>query len=147
FRSVNFREVDAAIREEYKIDDIHGLYVLDVVKDGAAAAAGIQKGDVLTKLEGNIIYSSSDLQERVARLNPGDKLKLTYKRDGKERDVTVTLKAQDTKKSVTEEEASASATEIFKKLGASFTPASDAQKKKFGVNSGVRSEEHTSELQ
>ena len=136
---VNFREVDAAIREEYKIDDIHGLYVFDVVKDGAAAAAGIQKGDVLTKVEGNIIYSSSDLQERVARLNPGDKLKLTYKRDGKERDVTVTLKAQDTKKSVTEEEASASAsaTEIFNKLGASFTPASDAQKKKFGVNSGV----------
>ncbi|WP_181151352.1 Do family serine endopeptidase [Sphingobacterium gobiense] len=134
---VNFREVDAAIREEYKIDDIHGLYVFDVVKDGAAATAGIKKGDVITKVEGRTIYSSSDLQERVARLNPGDKLKLTYKRDGKERDVTVTLKAQDTKKSSGDEEASASATEIFNKLGASFTPASDAQKKKFGVNSGV----------
>lgn len=134
---VNFREVDEAIREEYKIDDIHGLFVFDVVKDGAAAAAGIKKGDIITKVEGQTIYSSSDLQERVARLNPGDKLKLTYKRDGKERDVTVTLKAREAKKSSVDEEVSASATEIFNKLGASFTPASDAQKKKFGVNSGV----------
>ncbi|MBD1424349.1 Do family serine endopeptidase [Sphingobacterium arenae] len=134
---INFREVDDAIREEFKIDDIHGLYVFDVVKEGAAAAAGLQKGDVITKVEGRTIYSSSDLQERVARLNPGDKLKLTYKRDGKERDITVTLKAQEAKKSSADEEVSASATEIFNKLGASFTPASDAQKKKFGVNSGV----------
>lgn len=134
---VNFREVDEAIREEHKIDDIHGLYVLDVVKGGAAEAAGIKKHDILTKVEGKTIYSSSDLQELVARLSPGDKVKLTYKRDGKERDVTVTLKAQDSKKPSVDEEVSASATEIFNKLGASFTPASDAQKKKFDVSSGV----------
>src|SRR5690606_32621110 len=54
-----------------------------------------------------------------------------------EREVAVTLKAQESKKSAASEEVSASATEIFNKLGASFTPASDAQKKKFGVNSGV----------
>lgn len=134
---VNFNEINEAVRKEYNIDDINGLYVADVVKGGAAEAAGIKKGDVITKVEGNTIYSSSDLQERVARLNPGDKLKLTYKRDGKERDVTVTLKAQEAKKSAADEEINASATEIFNKLGASFTPASDAQKKKFGVNSGV----------
>lgn len=135
---VNFREIDESIRKEFNVEDINGLYVFDVVKDGAAAAAGIQKGDVITKVEGKTVYSSSDLQERVARLNPGDKLKLTYKRAGKEKDVTVTLKAQDAKKSSKEDdEVSASATEIFNKLGASFTPASDAQKKKFGVNSGV----------
>lgn len=134
---VNFREVDEAIRKEFNIDDVNGLYVFDVAKDGGAAAAGIKKGDVITKVGGSTIFSSSDLQERVARLSPGDKLKLTYKREGKERDVTVTLKAQEASKSAEEEARSKSATEIFNKLGASFTPASDAQKKKFGVNSGV----------
>ncbi|WP_437919182.1 Do family serine endopeptidase [Sphingobacterium sp. LRF_L2] len=134
---VNFVEVNEAVRKQYKIDDVNGLYVADLVKDGAAASAGIQKGDVITKVEGNKIYSSSDLQERVARLSPGDKIKLTYKREGKEKDVTITLKAQDTKKAGEDAESSKSATEIFNKLGASFTPASDAQKKKFGVNSGV----------
>jgi len=134
---VTFNEINEAVRKEYKIDDVSGLFVQDVVKDGAAANAGIKKGDVLTKVEGNVIYSSSDLQERVARLRPGDKVKITFKRDGKERETTLTLRPQDTKKASDEEGSSKSATEIFNKLGASFTPASDAQKKKFGVNSGV----------
>src|SRR5690606_41329276 len=84
-----------------------GLYVFDVVKGGAAEEAGIKTGDIITKVEGKTIYSSSDLQERVARLNPGDKLKVTYKRDGKEREVAVTLKAQESKKSAASEEVSA----------------------------------------
>lgn len=134
---VNFREVDETIRKEFGIDDINGLYVFDVVKDGAAAGAGIKKGDIITKVEGQTVYASSDLQERVARLSPGDKLKLTYKRDGKEKDVVLTLKGQEAKKDKATDEASKSAAEIFNKLGASFTPASDAQKKKFGANSGV----------
>lgn len=135
---INFRPVDEDIRKEHNLTDLHGLYVVDVVKDGAAAAAGIKKGDLITKVEGNTILSSSDLQERVATRNPGDKVKLTYKRDGRERDVVVTLKAQDSKKaSASGEGSNKSATEIFNKLGASFTPASDAQKKKFGVSSGV----------
>lgn len=134
---VNFREVDEAIRKEFNIDDINGLYVFDTVKDGAAAGAGIKKGDIITKVEGQVIYSSSDLQERVARLSPGDKLKLTYKRDGKEKEVSVTLKAQDVKTAKADDAASKSATEIFNKLGASFTPAPDAVKKKFGLDAGV----------
>lgn len=135
---VTFNEINEAVRKEFKLDDVSGLYVQDVVKDGAAENAGLKKGDVITKIEGNIIYSSSDLQERVARLRPGDKVKITYKRDGKEKDATITLRAQDTsKKAAADEVSSKSATEIFNKLGASFTPASDAQKKKYGVNSGV----------
>jgi S1-C subfamily serine protease len=112
--------------------------VRDVVKDGGAATAGIKTGDIITKIDDRTIYSSSDLQERVARLRPGDKVKLTYKRDGKEKDVTVTLKGDDEIKSKdNEEESNASATEIYNKLGASFIPATDARKKELGINSGV----------
>lgn len=136
---INFREVSAEIRKEHNIDDINGLYVFDVVEGSGAAGAGIKKGDVITKIEGKTIYSSSDLQERVARLRPGDKVKLTYKRDGKEKDVTVTLKGEEESKSSRgkDDETSASATEIYNKLGASFIPATDARKKELGINSGV----------
>ncbi len=139
FIGVTFQEINEAVRKEYKIDDINGLYVSDAVKGGAAESAGIKKGDILTKIEGQTIYSSSDLQERVARLRPGDKVKLTYKRDGKEKDVVVTLKGEESTKSSSEgnEELSASATEIFNKLGASFIPANANLKKELGVNSGV----------
>ncbi|SFT03142.1 Do family serine endopeptidase [Sphingobacterium wenxiniae] len=135
---IQYQPINEATRERLNVDDLYGLYVADVVKDGAAENAGIKKGDILTKIEGNTIYSSADLQERVARLRPGDKVKITYKRDGKEKDVTLTLKAQDTKKAdEVSEESKRSATEIYNKLGASFVPATDKQKKDLGVNSGV----------
>ncbi|PVH26024.1 serine protease [Sphingobacterium corticibacter] len=134
---VTFTEINAATREEFGIDDVSGLYVRDVVKGGAAEAAGIKRGDVLTKIEGRTIESTPDLQERVARLRPGDKVKLTYKRDKKEKDVTVTLKGEETKTAAESEGGSASGAEIFNKLGASFVPATDAKKKELGVNSGV----------
>jgi Do/DeqQ family serine protease len=135
---VTFTEINDALRKETGITDINGLYVRDVVKDGGAATAVIKTGYIITKIDDRTIYSSSDLQERVARLRPGDKVKLTYKRDGKEKDVTVTLKGDDEIKSKdNEEESNASATEIYNKLGASFIPATDARKKELGINSGV----------
>ena len=63
---------------------------------------------------------------------------MTYKRAGKEKDVNITLKGEESKSKADEGgESSASATEIFNKLGASFVPATDAKKKELGVNSGV----------
>ena len=138
FIGVTFTEINDALRKEKGIADVNGLYVQNVVKGGAAEAGGIKGGDIISKIEGKTIYSSSDLQERVARLRPGDKVKITYKREGKEKDVVLTLKAEDESKSKRgDDESSASATEIFNKLGASFIPASDARKKELGVNSGV----------
>ncbi|MFD2553851.1 Do family serine endopeptidase [Sphingobacterium tabacisoli] len=133
-----FTEMNDAARKELGIDDVRGLYVSSVVKGGGAEAAGIKKNDIITKVDGKVIYSSPDLQERVARLRPGDKVTLTYKRDGKEKDVTVTLKGEEVNKAAASDEgSSASATQIFNKLGASFIPATDARKKELGITSGV----------
>jgi len=136
---ISFQELDPSLAKELETKETTGLYVMEVVPDGAAEAAGIKKGDVITKLDGRIIQSSSDLQERIYRLRPGDKVKLSYKRDGKERDVTVTLR-EDTRASESskeESEAKRSGTEIYNKLGAGFVPASEARKKELGVSSGV----------
>ncbi|WP_156306454.1 Do family serine endopeptidase [Sphingobacterium endophyticum] len=134
---VTFTEINDALRAEKGIEDVNGLYVRDVLKGGAAEAAGIKPGDILTKVEGRTIYGTPDLQEYVARLRPGDKVKITYKREGKEKDVSLTLKGEETKPKEADEKSSASATEIFNKLGASFVPATDARKKDLGINSGV----------
>lgn len=138
FIGVTFTEINEALRKDKGIDDLNGLYVQSTVKGGAAESAGIKAGDIITKIEGRTITSSSDLQERVARLRPGDKVNLTYKRDGKEKTIAVELKGEEANKSKQGgDELSASATEIFNKLGASFVPASDARKKELGVSSGV----------
>jgi periplasmic serine protease, Do/DeqQ family len=137
---ITFTELNPAMAKELEITDVNGLYIRDVVANGAAEEAGLKEGDIITKLDGRAITSSSDLQERIYRLRPGDKVKLTYKRNGKERDVTVTLK-EDTRaaerQAEEDKETKRSATEIYNKLGAGFVPANDAKKKELGISSGV----------
>ena len=58
------------------VNEINGLYVNEVLPGGGAAQAGLKEGDIITKVDGNQILSPSDLQERIGRLGPGDKVQL-----------------------------------------------------------------------
>jgi serine protease Do len=116
-------------------DKTNGLYVNSLVTGGGAEQAGIKTGDIITKVEGNPVYESSDLQERVGRLQPGDKINLTVLRNGSEKNLAVTLKADAPAPRTAA--VSKSATELFNKLGASFQPLNATQKAKFHVNAGV----------
>lgn len=69
-----------------------GVYITDVTTDGAAAAAGLKKGDVVTRINGVSVTSGPELQEQVTRYKPGDKITLTFNRSGKENTVPLTLK-------------------------------------------------------
>jgi len=84
------------VSEEQKkqagIQDGPGIFVTGVATDGAAKTAGIKKGDFITKINDVEINSSSELQEQISRYKPGDKINVTYVRDGKENTVSVTLK-------------------------------------------------------
>jgi len=82
-----------------------------------------------------VINDSPDLQERVGRLNPGDKVKLTVLRDGALKDYMVTLRGEPAANSASNT-AATKAVEVSK-LGATFAPATPAQKSKLGINSGV----------
>lgn len=134
---VTFTELNAALAKELGIDDINGLYVQGVVENGGAQKSGLKKGDIITKIDDRVISHSSILQETVARMHPGDKLKLTYKRDGKENTVSVTLQDEDALKSASAKSDSKSATQLYNQLGAGFVPLSDAKKKEMGLSSGV----------
>jgi Do/DeqQ family serine protease len=94
-----------------------GVYVTDVPTDGAAAAAGIKKGDVVTKVNGVTVTSGPELQEQVTRFKPGDKISLTYVRSGKENTVSLTLKNKAGNTSVVK------TTGILEKLGAELVAA------------------------
>jgi serine protease Do len=133
---VQFQELNPDAAEQLHIKNNVGLYVNEVVPGSGAEQAGLKKGDIIDKVEGNTVYESSDLQERVARLAPGDKIHLSALRDGEEKNFTVTLKAEApvTHTSVI---SSKSAEELYNRLGASFTPLTQAEKSKFHVNSGV----------
>lgn len=74
------------------IKDVDGVYVLETPVGGAANAAGIKKGDVVSKINGVKVTTGPEMVEQVARYKPGDKITLTYLRDGKEYTANITLK-------------------------------------------------------
>ena len=131
---VSFTDLDAERAKQLGVDEINGLYVNEVVPGGGAETAGIKKGDILTRVDGKNIYYSSDLQERVGRLRPGDKVQLTFLRDGKEKSANVTLKGESSVKTAG---TSGSAEAVKKNLGATFAPATQSQKSKYNIKSGL----------
>ena len=86
----------ASQNEEYlkraNIQD--GVYVLGTDPSGGAGKAGIKKGDIITKINGRSITSGLEISGALASAQPGDKVKITYMRAGKENTADVTLSAQ-----------------------------------------------------
>jgi len=68
-----------------------GAKVQDVTSDGAAAKAGLKAGDVITKVDDDVIDSSESLIATVRGHRPGDQVTVTYVRDGKTETVKATL--------------------------------------------------------
>jgi len=77
-----------------KFEEGDGAYVGEVAKDGAAATIGLQKGDVITKINDISINSWTELQAVISSYNTGEKINVTYKRNGKEFTTAATLSSK-----------------------------------------------------
>lgn len=114
------------------VKDGPGIFVTGVATDGAAKAAGLQKGDFVTKINDAEVNSGPELQEQVARYKPGDKITLTYVRDGKENTVSITLKNKSGNYEVVKNETA------FDNLGADLTTVDKATAQKNDITGGVQ---------
>lgn len=68
-----------------------GAVIVAVSQGGAAAAAGLQAGDVITKIGDTPVDSLNALTTALASLTPGSKVTVTYTRDGNSKTADVTL--------------------------------------------------------
>ncbi len=68
-----------------------GAAIVSVTSGGPAASAGLQAGDVITKVNDTTITSPSVLTSALASFSPGDKVTVGYQRDGKNQTADVTL--------------------------------------------------------
>lgn len=91
----NVIEYDYQNAAKYDLDingkDLRGVLLGDVDRDGAAHAAGLREGDIITKLNSVDINSESAFEEELSFHSPGDKINITYLRDNKTGAATVTL--------------------------------------------------------
>ena len=88
---VSIQEVNQSLAETFGLSKPGGALVGSVVKDGPAAKAGIEAGDVILKFDGKTITRSADLPPMVAKVKPGSTVALELWRDGKAKNVTATI--------------------------------------------------------
>lgn len=94
FLGARIRQVDSEFAEEQDIDRDNGVYVSEITEGSAAEESDLEEGDVIVAVDGRSTLRSSQLLEQLGRKRPGDRVTLTVVRNGKEREVPVTLKNQ-----------------------------------------------------
>lgn len=82
-------QVDTNTAQKYNIPE--GVYVESVEKDSPAEKAGIQKGDIITKIEGKAVKNVNELNRIKFNYNIGDTVKLTVIRNNQEQEFSVVL--------------------------------------------------------
>lgn len=68
-----------------------GAYISKASAGGPADKAGLKSGDVITKVNDKTVKNALDLTRQLIQFKPGDKITVTYYRNGETKDVTVTL--------------------------------------------------------
>lgn len=73
-------------------DDItEGVVVAGIVSGSGAANSGLREGDIITKINGEEVKDSAYLRYELYKYSAGDKITVTYIRDGKEETTDVVL--------------------------------------------------------
>jgi serine protease Do len=123
------QDLNEELAQQFGLKQTTGVLVGQVTKDSAAEKAGIQRGDVIVKYNGEAVEDVNDLRNRVAATPPGGKAPVELKRKGKPMTVTVTVgdAATTTASAATEE-----ATSEKKSLGLTVSNLTDDLAKKLG---------------
>jgi len=91
YLGVQTQEVTRENFSKLGLRDVRGVVVDKVANNSPAAAAGIQAGDVITKINGEEITSARKLTRLIGEIDPDHQAKVTVLRNGSERELTATL--------------------------------------------------------
>jgi S1-C subfamily serine protease len=89
---VVLENIDNNRAKKLELPEISGVYISLVTKNGAAYDAGLQSGDVITRLNGKKLESLPKFMENIGIYKPGDKVEIEYYRDGVKRKTTAILR-------------------------------------------------------
>lgn len=133
FIGAEVNEINSSVAQQLNLSSLEGTYITYLQKGGAAEKAGLLKNDILLKLDEKVIESRSDFDEYIAYKSPGDKIKITYKRNNSLKETYVTLTNEEGTSDIVKRELFSSAT-----LGADFSTIPKVEKDKMGIQNGVR---------
>ena len=96
-------ELQSSMKDPTKLsDDTQGVEVMNVMRDGPAAKAGLQKGDIITAMDNKPVDDANTLIQMVARKAPNSVVNLQVMRNKAQSSVNVTLGERQPQEALTE---------------------------------------------
>ena len=96
-------ELQSSMKDPTKLgDDTQGVEVMNVMSDGPAAKAGLQKGDIITAMDNKPVDDANTLIQMVARKAPNSVVNLQVMRNKAQSSVNVTLGERQPQETLTE---------------------------------------------
>jgi serine protease Do len=86
------REIDKTLSTQYNLPI--GLYIQEITEFSPAEKAGLKRGDVITKFDGQKVTSFNEVNEPKNKHKAGDEIPVTVDRNGKEQNLTLKFEEQ-----------------------------------------------------
>ncbi len=102
YLGVSIEDLSKETKDVYRHD--YGALVLDVGKDSPADKKGLQRGDLIYKINGQKVKDASDLQTKIGSFKPGEVLSLSIERNKKDISVDIKLDSRESVQKITENE-------------------------------------------
>jgi len=133
YLGVGIADITGDLAKEKGIENLSGVYVDTIYPGSASEEAGLKIGDIITRINGTEVNSVPSLQEQVANFHPGDKIIVSYIRNGSEKVANVILKNREGSLKMDEQSVAS-----FSILGAQFGDLSSKDKKDLGLRGGAK---------
>ncbi|HEV7762621.1 MAG TPA: trypsin-like peptidase domain-containing protein [Acidimicrobiales bacterium] len=89
--TIDVSTVEDAVRTQLGIRAEKGAFVAEVTNGTGADDAGLRAGDVIVSIDGDPVDTSTAVADAVREHEPGDEIRITIEREGKEQTLTATL--------------------------------------------------------
>jgi len=128
-----FLDIDSELADKLDLENYDGVIITDILRGSAAEEASLEKGDVVTKVNGKTVPSKAFLEEYVAKLYPGDKLRLEVNRDNSKLTKELILTNREGTTEILRRDLY-----VSQELSATFEALSKVERSALGVRGGVK---------
>lgn len=135
---VMIQEVTEELAESFGLDKPGGALVTLVQKGGPADKAGLKTRDVITKFDGKVVNTSSDLPRIVGATKPGSKVSIQIWRNGSIKKVIAQVdEFPSDEKIASLVNKSSNKSDVSNRIGLALRELSDKEKRQLEINDGL----------
>lgn len=133
YLGINAQPLTSQLAKELSLRSPSGVLIRDVIQGSAADEAGLKPNDVIVKLNDHLTSSFPELREYVNTFSPGDKINITFIRNGQEKSATATLKNSQNNTQIIKSDMTNKS-----KLGIQLQAMNPSEARQFGIRGGLK---------